>query len=411
MKSKSIIKQRAEHISQSKPGYIYILSNESLKKNLYKIGYTTRSPEERAEHLYKKMSGVPAKFVVEYKKYCSNPALAEIIIHNKLKPYRTNIYREFFEIELKEAIRIIELHTTVVDVVEKQEKIGNKNKPESATKKNLNPTKNRITDVLNRNDSFVPYKEKSNNIEINNRATYKDKLSESANTESPNTSLNNYTQNNAEKKVTYEYYKNSLVALLSIAAIVFIVYISILIKSDSEKRLSNTASKYLNSNQQHIEEKSLIFEFLEPVVIKRLNSEYGSDLISCYKDFLSDPIMAIEFIKEELRESGDENSELFLKNKLTGTDYEEEENVSDIETIKYNEEMRIFFSSTVDSLLTPTNPEILEQSQKDLLAGAKDELSMLSYSVLMASELDHLSREEFRYLINYALRTCQLNLK
>lgn len=91
-----------------KQGFVYILSNDFLKENLLKIGMTTRTPEDRARELYETHTGVPGKFEVIYHKEVENCEFAEDLIHRNLSQYRVNEYREFFNIPLQVAIKIIE---------------------------------------------------------------------------------------------------------------------------------------------------------------------------------------------------------------------------------------------------------------------------------------------------------------
>lgn len=77
-----------------KEGYIYLLSNKSFKKNLYKIGLTTRDVEERINELY--TTGVPCKFEIEFKVEVNNLYNIEKAIHHELRKYRFDNEREFF---------------------------------------------------------------------------------------------------------------------------------------------------------------------------------------------------------------------------------------------------------------------------------------------------------------------------
>lgn len=84
-------------------GFIYVLSNPSFGGNLYKIGKTTRTPEERAVEL-SSPTGIPKPYRVEYQQYVSDCHEAERMIHGALHKYRGR--REFFEIELDRLISI-----------------------------------------------------------------------------------------------------------------------------------------------------------------------------------------------------------------------------------------------------------------------------------------------------------------
>lgn len=87
-------------------GYIYILHNPSLRDDYLKIGITTRSPQERAAELSAK-TGVAQPYVAVYQRWVMNPDNAEAKIHTYLDRYRINKKREFFQLPLEEAIRVV----------------------------------------------------------------------------------------------------------------------------------------------------------------------------------------------------------------------------------------------------------------------------------------------------------------
>lgn len=87
------------HIST---GYVYILSNPSMP-NLVKIGFTERDVDERVEEL--NSTGVPVPFEIEAIFGSPNAYENEQEIHNALDQYRLANNREFFSIELKQAIQ------------------------------------------------------------------------------------------------------------------------------------------------------------------------------------------------------------------------------------------------------------------------------------------------------------------
>lgn len=87
-------------------GYIYVMASPALKKDFYKIGKTTRTPQERAEEI-STGTGVPLRFYVVFQSLVSNCHVVEQIIHSKLSKHRSNISREFFELPLHEVIDVI----------------------------------------------------------------------------------------------------------------------------------------------------------------------------------------------------------------------------------------------------------------------------------------------------------------
>lgn len=86
------------------PGYVYILSNESLKG--LKIGYTQNSPYDRSADLF--TTGVPSPFVVEHFFFVENAPLCEELVHTRLNRYRIDDSREFFRVDVPRAMRAVE---------------------------------------------------------------------------------------------------------------------------------------------------------------------------------------------------------------------------------------------------------------------------------------------------------------
>ena len=80
-------------------GYVYVLSNESLPPNTYKIGSTYGLPEERAEDLTGTGHITPFKVVGKIK--VQSAEYYEKSIHELLKDYRVKEGREFFKLDLK----------------------------------------------------------------------------------------------------------------------------------------------------------------------------------------------------------------------------------------------------------------------------------------------------------------------
>jgi len=87
-------------------GWVYILINPSLQKNLLKIGKTSASPEMRAKQL--STTGSPAEFYVAYEIKIKDIHIAERLIHSKLSQYRYTSNREFFQLPLQQAIQLVQ---------------------------------------------------------------------------------------------------------------------------------------------------------------------------------------------------------------------------------------------------------------------------------------------------------------
>ncbi|PSJ57611.1 GIY-YIG nuclease family protein [Pseudaminobacter soli (ex Li et al. 2025)] len=87
-------------------GYIYILFNPTYRANQFKIGRTTKKPEWRAREI-SSGTGVLGQFEVLYEERVVDCHHAERLIHQLLSAHRISTNREFFELPLKDAIRIV----------------------------------------------------------------------------------------------------------------------------------------------------------------------------------------------------------------------------------------------------------------------------------------------------------------
>ena len=85
--------------------WVYVLSNPS-QPGIFKIGYTSNTPEERARQL-SNATGVALPYEVEYAYSCWNGLELEKDIHERLNEYRLRKQREFFQVDLEEAKEII----------------------------------------------------------------------------------------------------------------------------------------------------------------------------------------------------------------------------------------------------------------------------------------------------------------
>lgn len=84
--------------------WVYILSNPSHSH--YKIGYTKNEPEVRAKQI-STSTGVALPYKVEFAFQCFNGEALEHEVHRKLEFCRINQNREFFDITLSEAKKVI----------------------------------------------------------------------------------------------------------------------------------------------------------------------------------------------------------------------------------------------------------------------------------------------------------------
>lgn len=86
-------------------GYIYILINTSAP-GIVKIGKTQRDPEARAKEL-SAATGVPTPFILAFESYFADCSRAEQYVHTRLAAKRLANNREFFQVQLREAIEAV----------------------------------------------------------------------------------------------------------------------------------------------------------------------------------------------------------------------------------------------------------------------------------------------------------------
>lgn len=110
-----IVENETELFKGANAGYIYILRNPLMEKNIFKIGFTKKDVDYRITQLSK--TSVPDKFykLQEWNvKDCIN---AEKEIHYRLNDYRIDPRREFFKINHDKAIKVIK---EVIDEINKK---------------------------------------------------------------------------------------------------------------------------------------------------------------------------------------------------------------------------------------------------------------------------------------------------
>ncbi|WP_125721635.1 GIY-YIG nuclease family protein [Flavobacterium ustbae] len=96
-------------------GYIYIMRNTTMERNIYKIGLTTKLTDERAKQLSK--TSVPDHFYIMREWAVKDCKKAEKEIHEILKNYRISSNREFFKLDMRLANDVID---GVVDEINKE---------------------------------------------------------------------------------------------------------------------------------------------------------------------------------------------------------------------------------------------------------------------------------------------------
>ncbi|MEM1221938.1 MAG: GIY-YIG nuclease family protein [Verrucomicrobiota bacterium] len=98
------ILQRVERLTSDKhSGHsleeLYIMRCHVMKQNIFKVGFTTKTSEERAREL-SSATGVPKSFVVLKKWKCQDAQKVETDVQIALLPYRVENSREFFRVKL-----------------------------------------------------------------------------------------------------------------------------------------------------------------------------------------------------------------------------------------------------------------------------------------------------------------------
>ncbi len=88
-------------------GVLYVLRCTTMKDEVYKVGWTSGTAEERAKVL-SAATGVPSSFVVVDIWPHENAEALEKNVHAILDPYRINESREFFQAEYTKISELIE---------------------------------------------------------------------------------------------------------------------------------------------------------------------------------------------------------------------------------------------------------------------------------------------------------------
>ncbi|MGI2936265.1 GIY-YIG nuclease family protein [Vibrio diabolicus] len=96
-------------------GYIYVMRSAMHEKNVFKIGLTRRTPEERSKELSRSTSA-PDHFHVMEEWDVKDCVLAEKLIHERLHDFRVNPKREYFKAPYKVIFRVID---RVIDDLER----------------------------------------------------------------------------------------------------------------------------------------------------------------------------------------------------------------------------------------------------------------------------------------------------
>jgi len=102
----------ASDVEGPDPGLVYVMRSESHVADLYKIGLTRRTAQERATEL-SRPTGVPTELAVLAQWRVGNCADVEAVVHQRLARFRVNKRREFFRGNLQSIIA--EINAVVVE--------------------------------------------------------------------------------------------------------------------------------------------------------------------------------------------------------------------------------------------------------------------------------------------------------
>lgn len=108
-------KEKQYFVSEN-AGFIYILRNPTMESNIFKIGLTTKTVDERAQQLSK--TSVPDRFYKMNEWNVKDCHRAEKEIHQILKDNRIDPKREFFRIDIDKAINVI---SEVINKINKED--------------------------------------------------------------------------------------------------------------------------------------------------------------------------------------------------------------------------------------------------------------------------------------------------
>lgn len=92
--------------NDGKPGVVYILRNDALRDDVFKIGQSTRSGKARASELNAEgKTGMPKLYMCVFEVSTDDCGRAEKNVHRRLRNQRMS--KEFFRVELEEAKQIV----------------------------------------------------------------------------------------------------------------------------------------------------------------------------------------------------------------------------------------------------------------------------------------------------------------
>ena len=96
-----------DHTNETQAGaHLYVMRCPLMDADVYKVGWTSKEPRERAEEL-SRATGVPLAFIVVESWRADEPRLVEAMVHEALSEFRVSNRREFFKVPFDEVRRRI----------------------------------------------------------------------------------------------------------------------------------------------------------------------------------------------------------------------------------------------------------------------------------------------------------------
>jgi hypothetical protein len=101
-----LLARPAPPVTGPDPGFVYVMRSDAHALDVYKIGLTRRTSDERAREL-SYATAAPLPFGVLTHWEVGDCAGIEAEIHRRLEAYRINERREFFRLPLRSIISVI----------------------------------------------------------------------------------------------------------------------------------------------------------------------------------------------------------------------------------------------------------------------------------------------------------------
>jgi hypothetical protein len=98
---------RTSEIAHKTRGYVYLARSEAMREGVLKVGLTENTPNERMQQL-SAQTAAAMPFHVLYSRVVPDCAKTEADMHRLLAEFRVNDRREFFEVPLADAARILD---------------------------------------------------------------------------------------------------------------------------------------------------------------------------------------------------------------------------------------------------------------------------------------------------------------